>query len=110
MPYTVKAVTTWADDSLPVEQSQANVTALYQTDYIEPGYDLTPVHNLRRQVTNSGDLLARGSVISSDGLSIQTTTVWKSQAAYTAYSNDPVMLDYKNKMREAGWNIVFTVM
>jgi len=110
MPYTVKAVTSWADTDLPVEQRQAKVTGLYQTDHVGGGYDLTPVHNLRREKTNSGDLLARGSVISSDGLSIQTTTVWKSKAAYTSYTNDPIMVDYKTNMREFGWNIAFTVM
>lgn len=109
MPYTVKATTSWADTALAVEDQAANVKNLYTHEFKDYS-DLAAVRALRRANTENGNLLARGVILAIDGLSLTVTNVWKSQAVYEAFSNDPIMLGYKEAMRTAGWNTVFTIV
>lgn len=110
MPYTIKAVTTCADQTIPVVEQIAKIAELYKSDFSAPAFDIAPVLTLRQKMVSSGSLLARGSIISADGRSIQTTAVWKSQAAYIAFKSNPTMADYLTEMQAAGWNTVFTAV
>lgn len=109
MPYTVKAVTTWSGTPpLSTAEQIAGIRALYSGDYTEHGFNPAGIIALRHAVTVNGDMLARGSVISVDGLSITTTTVWTSQETFTAYEQDPASVSYIQAMRDGGWNIEVT--
>jgi hypothetical protein len=107
MPYTVKAVTKWADSALPANEQMAKLTALSKHDFVA-GFDAAPVAALRHAATASGDMLARGAVILPDDLSLVTTSVWKSKAAHTKFANNPVMVAYLAAMAAGGWDVAIT--
>ena len=107
MPYTVKAVTKWADTALPANEQMAKLTALSKHDFVA-GFDAAPVAALRHAATASGDMLARGAVLLPDSLELITTTVWKSQVVYTAFAQNPAMVAYLAAMAAGGWDVAIT--
>ena len=107
MPYTIKAVTKWADSTLPADQQMAKLKALSQQDFTT-NFDVTPVTELRQAVSHSGDLLARGAVMLPDSLELVTTSVWKSKAVYTKFADNPAMVAYLAAMASGGWDVKIT--
>ncbi len=105
MPFIVKVTTSWEDSSLPIEERAAKVRDLYARDFVTDTFNPAEVFELRRKLTDQGDLLARGSIISVDGTQIVTTNVWKSEKAANAYSKSLIVQKYMSAMRAYGWNI-----
>jgi hypothetical protein len=109
MPYTVKAVTKWADSTLPADQQMAKLKELSQHDFTT-NFDVTAVTALRKAATADGDMLARGAVLLPDSLELITTTVWKSQVVYTAFAQNPAMVAYLAAMAAGGWDVTITAV
>lgn len=107
MPYTIKSVTRWANATLPAAEQIAKVRDLARHDFTT-NFDVAPVTALRQAATQSGDMLTRGALTSTDGLERITTSVWKTKTAYNRFANNPVMVAYLAAMAAAGWSVTIT--
>lgn len=108
MPYTVKVSTTWNGPTRTTEEQVAAIKQLAAGDFTADGFSPQAVFAMRQASIKSGDLLARGSVISPDGLTITTTNVWKSKAVWLETYQNPTIVAYYKAMTNYGWRLTFT--
>jgi hypothetical protein len=107
MPYTVKTITTWADDETSDDDKKMHIKNLKN---LRQHFGLDKLEEFRNSLKTSGDILARGVVLAVDELSITTVVIFKDIQAQKNFSENAIVQNHLEKMREFGFKIVSQVI